>query len=69
MYHWMCYIDNFNTNVLKTCDKIFIIPPNFNNIEIREKSNVILKDEFKNCIDTQNNLNLNNQMKIDTMYC
>ncbi len=28
-----------------------------------------MKDEFKNCIDTKNNVNLNNQMKIDTMNC
>jgi len=63
------YIDNFNTNLLTTCDKIIIIPPNFDNIEIKEKFNSILKDEFKNCIDTQNNVYLNNQIKIDAMYC
>ena len=63
------YIDNFNTNLLTTCDKIIIIPPNFDNIEVKEKYNSILKDEFKNCIDTQNNVYLNNQIKIDAMYC
>ena len=63
------YIDNFNTNLLTTCDKIIIIPPNFDNIEVKEKFNSILKDEFKNCIDTQNNVYLNNQIKIDAMYC
>ncbi len=31
----LSYIDNFNTNVITTCDKIIIIPPNFDNIEIK----------------------------------
>ena len=65
----LSYIDNSNTNVIATCDKIIIIPPNFDNLEIKEKFNVILKDEFNNCIDTQNIINLNNQMKIDKLYC
>ena len=67
---WKSKLNCFSQNILQTlnCDKIVKLPPNFNNFEIKDKFNSILKINMHKFVNRPIENNENKQFIIDSMY-